>query len=113
MVVARKKSEPLKPVGSPATTPEARENQLVGLAFDRVEQQILEDKASPQVLTHFLRLESEREKRALENARLRKEVEKLEAQIGQMGSVEAQNELYEKALTAFARYQGTEEEYID
>ena len=113
MVVARKKSEPLKPIGSPATTPEARESQLISLAYDRAEQQMREGTASPQVITHFLRLESEREKKALELSRLHKEVEKLEAQIGQMGSVEAQNELYEKALTAFAKYQGTEEEYLD
>ena len=113
MVAARKKTEPLQTVGSPATTPEARENQLVSLAYDRAQQQIIEGTASPQVITHFLRLEADREKRALEIVRLQKEVEKLEAQIGQMGYVEAQNELYEKALNAFARYQGSEEEYLD
>lgn len=100
--------------GAPATTPEARENQLIGMAYDRAEQQIADGTASSQVLVHFLKLKSEREE--LEKERLRRQIAVLEAQREQYGSIEAQTQLYENALKAFSRYQGNdveEEEFYD
>ena len=46
----------------PAKTPEARENQLVSLAVDLAERQLLDGTASAQVITHYLKLATEREK---------------------------------------------------
>ena len=40
----------------PAITPEARENQMISLAMDCAEQQLLDGTASSQVITHFLKL---------------------------------------------------------
>ena len=38
----------------PALTPEARENQMIALAVDLVEQRLLDGTASSQQTTHFL-----------------------------------------------------------
>ena len=46
----------------PALTPEAREGQLVSLAVDLAEQQLRDGTASSQVITHYLKLGSMREK---------------------------------------------------
>ena len=42
----------------PALTPEARENQMIALAVDLVEQRLLDGTASSQETTHFLKLGS-------------------------------------------------------
>ena len=46
----------------PALTPEARENQLISLAVDLAEQQLREGTASSQVITHYLKLGSTKER---------------------------------------------------
>ena len=46
----------------PATTPEARENQMIALAVDLAERQLLEGTASSQVITHYLKLGSTKER---------------------------------------------------
>lgn len=57
----------------PATTPEGRENELVAAAIDLAEKQIRSGNASSQVITHFLKLGSTRER--LEQQRLEHENE--------------------------------------
>ena len=47
----------------PALTPEARELQMISLAVDLAEKQLLEGTASSQVITHYLKLGSSREAR--------------------------------------------------
>ena len=42
----------------PALSPEARENQLIALAVDLVEQRLIDGTASSQETTHFLKLGS-------------------------------------------------------
>jgi hypothetical protein len=88
----------------PATTPEARENQLVALAVDLVEKQLREGTASSQVVTHYLRLGSSREK--LEQERLAKENELLDAKVEAMASAKRVEELYAQALAAMRSYAG-------
>lgn len=88
----------------PATTPEGRENQLISLAFDRAEQQIMDGTASAQVITHFLKLGSTREK--LEQERLFHENLLLTAKIEQINSGKRMEELYEEALGAMREYKG-------
>lgn len=90
----------------PATTPEARENQLVSLAFDLAEQQMRDGTASAQVITNFLRLGSSREK--LEQERLRQENLLTQAKIESLAAAERVEELYKKALGAMSAYQGRE-----
>lgn len=54
----------------PASTPEARENQLIALAVDLAEKQLANGTASAQVINHYLKLGSSREK--LEQLRIEK-----------------------------------------
>lgn len=88
----------------PATTPEARENQLVALAVDLVEKQLREGTASSQVIAHYLKLGSSREK--LEQERLGKENELLTAKVEAMASAKRVEELYGAALNAMRSYAG-------
>lgn len=88
----------------PATTPEGRENQLISLAYDFAEQQIREGVVSAQVLTHFLKLGSTREK--VEQQKLLNENLLLSAKIEQINSGQRMEELYEKALGAMREYKG-------
>lgn len=88
----------------PAITPEGRENQLISLAYDRVEQQIVDGTASAQVLSHFLKMGSSREK--LERAKLENENLLLCAKVEAMRSGQHMEELYEKAISAMRTYSG-------
>lgn len=88
----------------PATTPEARENQLVSLAVDLAEKQLREGTASSQVITHYLKLGSTREK--LERERLMEENKLLKARTKAIESAEEIKVLYEKALKAMQNYSG-------
>lgn len=88
----------------PATTPEARENQLIATAVDLAERQMQEGTASAQVITHFLKLGSSREK--LEQERLANEVQLLEAKREAMASAARVEELYKSALDSMRAYAG-------
>lgn len=89
---------------APATTPEARENQLVSAAVELAEKQIRDGTASAQVITHYLKLGSTREK--LEQARLQHEIKLAEAKIDSMASARRVEELMGEALDAFRAYSG-------
>lgn len=86
-----------------ATTPEARENQLMALAYDVAEEQLRNKTASSQVITHFLKLATAREK--LEQERLKKENQLLEAKTKAIESGEHMEELYSNAIQAFKGYE--------
>ena len=88
----------------PALTPEARENQMIALAVDCAEQQLRDGTASSQVIVHYLKLGSSKEK--LEKEKLEKENELLIAKIEAMQSAKASEELYAKAIEAMRRYSG-------
>ena len=87
-----------------ATTPEARENQLIALAYDLAERKLTDGSASSQEVTHFLKLGSSREK--LEQERLAMEVEIGQAKIEMMQSAKRVEEMYAAALTAMRSYAG-------
>ena len=88
----------------PATTPEGRENQLISLAADLAEKQLVAGTASSQVITHFLKLASTRER--LEQERLQRENSLLRAKVDQLASAKRIEELYETALNAMRTYSG-------
>lgn len=88
----------------PATTLEGRENQLISLAFDLAEKMIKNGTASSQVLTHFLKLGSTREK--LEQQKLQRENLLLSAKVDAISSAKRIEELYEAALNAMRTYAG-------
>lgn len=108
MAANRKPAEPSgKPRRPPATTPEARENQLIALAVDLAEKQIMEGTASSQVVTHYLKLGSTREQ--LEKERLRSENELLKARVEALASNARVEELYGQAIKAMASYAGRDD----
>ncbi len=88
----------------PATTPEGRENQLISLAVDLAEKQLVQGTASAQVISHYLKLGSSREK--LEQERLAKENELLDAKRDAIASAQRVEELYKTALDAMRSYAG-------
>lgn len=88
----------------PALTPEARENQMIALAVDCAEQQLRDGTASSQVIVHYLKLGSSKER--LEKEKLEKENGLLTAKIEAMQSAKASEELYAKAIEAMRRYSG-------
>ena len=88
----------------PATTPEGRENEMVSLAHDLAEEQIRDGTASSQVITHFLKLGSTRER--LEQQRLEHENELTRVKIEAIESQKRVEELYMEALTAMRSYAG-------
>lgn len=88
----------------PAITPEGRENQLVSLAFDLVEQRLLDGTASSQETTHFLKLGTE--KARLEREKLKAENELLIAKKEDIQNNKDMKILYADAIKAMRRYSG-------
>ena len=88
----------------PALTPEARENQLIALAVDLVQQRLIDGSASSQETTHFLKLGSM--KNQLEMEKLREENKLLKAKTESIQSAKRVEELYAEAINAMRRYSG-------
>ena len=88
----------------PASTPESRESQMIGLADELAEKQLREGTASAQVITHFLKLGSSREK--LEQAKLTLETKLVEAKTEQIAEQQRSAELFADAIKAMRMYQG-------
>lgn len=88
----------------PALTPEAEENQMISLAMNLAKQQLLDGTASSQVISHFLRLGSSKEKQEIEN--LKKDIELKQAKIEALETGRQIEELYGNAIKAMRRYQG-------
>lgn len=92
---------------TPAKTPEARERQLCALAVDLAEQQLRDGTASSQIITHYLKLATEREK--LETERVRAEVQLAESKAKAIDAERETQAAYKEAMAAFARYSGQPE----
>lgn len=90
----------------PATTPEARENQLISLAVDLAEKQLIAGTASAQVQSFYIKLGSSREK--LEQERLKRENELLSIKAEAIASAKRVESMYENALNAMRSYSGQE-----
>lgn len=109
MAKAKKDSSSSTRKMRPALTPEAREKQMISLAMDRAEEQLRDGSASSQVICHFLKLASSKEK--LEKERLEEENKLLRAKAEAIKSAETSEELYRNAIKAFSKYSGHGSEY--
>ena len=89
----------------PALTIEARENQLISLAVDLAEKQLMEGTASSQVITHYLKLGSTKER--IEKEILEKQKELISAKTEALQSAKRVEELYADAIKAMRQYNGT------
>lgn len=112
MSVAKNPEESPRKRRRKATTPEGRENQLISLAYDVAEQQLLDNTASAMVITHWLKLGTTKAK--LEEEKLRKENLLLQARAEALESQKNTDQLYKEALAAMKSYQGEDpEDYED
>ena len=88
----------------PALTPEARENQLISMAYDLVEQRLLDGTASSQETTHFLKLASS--KALLEKEKLAEENKLVRARTEAIQEERKSAEFYAQVLDALKLYSG-------
>ena len=100
-------SKPMRP----GLTPEARENQLISLAVDLAEQQLREGTASSQVITHYLKLGSTKER--IEKEILMQQKELISAKTENLKAEQKREEVYAEVLSALRKYngQGDPDEY--
>lgn len=109
-----KQSNPDPPITrkiEPAATPEEREQQIIALAIERIEQRILDGTATGQELIHFAKMGSQ--KNRLEMERLREENQLLKAKTESIKSEKLVAEMFAEAIAAMKSYQPPpdEEEY--
>ena len=109
--VKQKASKDSSSMMRPALTPEARENQLISLAVDLAEKQLREGTASSQVITHYLKLGSTKER--IEKEILEKQKDLIDAKTQNLKSMERQEQMYAEALKAFRGYSGQGDEEDD
>lgn len=94
-----------------ARTPEAREAQLAAMAYDLAEKQFREGTASSQVIVHFLKVGSTREK--VELQKQKQETLLVEAKVKDLANVEEMKKLYVEAMDAMRGYAGHQEAESD
>ena len=86
----------------PSPNPEIREQQLISLAMDVAEEQLIKRTASSQVITHFLKLATSRNE--LEKKKIEKEIMQLEAKTKSMETESRLEALYTGARDAMRSY---------
>lgn len=92
------------PKCKPALTPESKQNQMISLAMDLVEQRLRDGTASSQETTHFLKLASDKSKYELEKLKLENEL--IAAKTKAIADAENMASKYEEAIEAMRRYSG-------
>lgn len=102
MVSSNKRRKP------PAKTPEQRENDMINLAMNLAEEQLREGTATSQVITHYLKLATTREK--LEKEQLERKNLLLKTQAESLESSQKIEAMYEEAIRAFKGYAGQDDE---
>lgn len=88
----------------PALDPDNREQQLISLAVDLVEQRLRDGTASAQETIHFLKLASR--KSALEAEKAAAELELMKAKTKALNDQADLKVLYKDAIEAMKRYSG-------
>lgn len=106
----RKASADTSPSFAPGRTPEERENQMISLAVNLAEKQLRDGTASSQVITHYLKLGSTKEK--IEKEILEKQKELIAAKTASLQSAKRIEELYEKAMHVMRTYNGADDENV-
>lgn len=98
---------------APALSSEAREQELINDALNLAAKQMREGTASSQVITHFLKLGTERERTERELLKLNKELVKAKTEA--LEASRRNQEMFENAIRAMGVYNGDEEddEYDD
>ena len=89
-----------------ATTPDARELQLIALATDLAEKQLRDGSASSQIVVHYLKLGSSKER--IEKEIMEKQRDLIVAKTKSFESADKLEKMYEDAMEAMSRYRGSE-----
>lgn len=97
-----------KPLAPPPTTPEARQEQCIALAYDLVEQRLRDGTATSQETTYFLKLASSKE--MLEMERQRQEIKLAEAKIKALEAEQNREIMFQRVVDAIRSYQGVSDE---
>lgn len=110
---AKKSSDPehVAPRRQPADTPEDREQQMIAYADALAEKQLREGTASSQVITHYLKLGTGRER--LEQEKIANENLRLRAQVAAMESQQKAEDLLAELLGQMKVYMGVDEDEDD
>lgn len=90
-----------------AASPASREKQLMKLAVDLAEKQLMDGSASPSTLNHYLKMASTRE--AMELEILDKQAELIAAKAESITKSRETEELTKQAIAAMKSYQATKE----
>ena len=102
----KQKDDPIKNTRKhPARSPEEQEAYMINLATQRAEEQLLNGTASSQVIVHYLKLGTMREKRELEL--LKSQNELAQAKIESLHTGEEIKALYDQAIYAMQKYSGS------
>lgn len=104
--MAKGKITPAKPKTRPSKDPERRKDQLINLAVDLAEKKLKDGTASSQLIVHYLKLEAERKKEAIELEILKNQKELVAAKAEAYRSASNSEELYSKAMDAIRDYRG-------
>lgn len=92
----------------PALTPEAQENRMISLAIDLAEQQLRDGTASSQVITHYLKLASTKDR--IEKEIMERQKELITAKTEALQAAKRMEELYADAIKAFTKYNGEDDD---
>lgn len=108
----KKKATPVTdvPIEGRRLTPEARENQLIALAYDLLEQRLRDGTATSQELTTMIKYGSVNGR--LERQILEEECKLKQAKTEALESQKRVEALYTEAIAAVKRYRGYGEEEI-
>lgn len=88
----------------PAVTEEARQSQMIALAEDCAEKQLRDGTAPAQIIVHYLKLATEREKAELKKL----ETDNLlaQAKIDALKAEKSKEEMFKAAIEAMRSYRG-------
>lgn len=101
----RRDDEDIPEKRPPARTKERRFDQLYDLAADLLDERLRTGEASPTEVTAVLRYASERERADI--ARIKAQTKYLQAQEEKARSEAVREELFQAAMEAMSRYDGT------
>lgn len=87
-----------------ALSPEARQNQLIAMAYDLAEKRLAEGKASSQEIVYLMRLGSRRE--VAEQRRIENQADFMSAKTKAIEEAESIDKLYSEAISAMKTYSG-------
>lgn len=91
-----------------AQTPEERENRLISLALDRVEERMENRTATAQEYIQFIRMASTKARAEADKVRL--ELELVQAKTENLRMQQKNEDMFANAIKAFKRYSGASEE---